>query len=102
MDSSRLPQLAQVLFDSRSWRLTGSPGMTSASDWVIKTYKSWGIDAKREQYGTWFGWRRGASHIDLVAPRVRSLEATMMAWSPATKAPITAETIILPRFADST
>ena len=26
----------------------------------------------------------------------------MMAWSPATKAPVTAETIILPRFADST
>src|SRR6185503_10266295 len=59
MDSSRVKPLAQVLFDSIGPRLTGSPGMTSASDWVISMYKSWGIDARREQYGTWRGWRRG-------------------------------------------
>src|SRR5262245_38797445 len=82
MDSSRTEQLAQALFDSIGPRLTGSPGLTSASDWVIKMYKSWGIDARREQYGTWRGWRRGASHIDLVGPRTRSLEGTMLAWSP--------------------
>ena len=71
MDSSHTQQLAQALFDSIGPRLTGSPGLTAASDWVIKMYKSWGIDARREQYGTWRGWRRGASHIDLVAPRAR-------------------------------
>src|SRR5213593_4653085 len=76
MDSSRLPQLAQVLFDSIGPRLTGSPGMSAASEWVINTYRAWGIEARREQYGTWRGWRRGASHIDLVQPRVRSLEGT--------------------------
>src|SRR6478752_8054396 len=99
MDSSRTEQLAQALFDSIGPRLTGSPGLTAASDWVIKMYKSWGIDARREQYGTWRGWRRGASHIDLVAPRTRSLEGTMLAWSPGTKGiPVTAEAIVLPKF----
>jgi hypothetical protein len=102
MDSSQVQQLAQVLLDSLGPRLTGSPSTTSASDWVIRTYKSWGIDARRENYGTWRGWKRGTSHIDLVQPRVRSLEATMLAWSPGTKAPVTAEAIILPKFADST
>ena len=103
MDSSRLPQLAHILFDSIGPRLTGSPGMSAASDWVIRTYRSWGIDARREQYGTWRGWRRGASHVDLVAPRTRSLEATMLAWSPGTNGrAITAEAILLPKFADST
>jgi carboxypeptidase Q len=102
MDSSRVETLAQTLFDSIGPRLTGSPGMKNASDWVIRTYQSWGIEARREQYGTWRGWRRGASHIDLVAPRVRSLEGLMLAWSPGTKGrPVTAEAIILPRFADS-
>src|SRR5437870_13677831 len=24
-----------------------------SSDWVIAKYKAWGIDARREQYGTW-------------------------------------------------
>jgi carboxypeptidase Q len=103
MDSSRTRQLAQVLLDSIGPRLTGSPGMSAASDWVIRQYKAWGIDARREEYGTWRGWRRGASHIDLMAPRVRSLEGTMLGWSPGTNnRPVTAEAIILPKFADST
>ena len=103
MDSSQLQPLAHVLLDSIGPRLTGSPGFKSASDWVVKTYKSWGIDARQENYGTWRGWRRGASHIDLVSPRVRSLEGMMLAWSPGTKGrPVTAEAIVLPKFKDST
>jgi carboxypeptidase Q len=102
MDSSRLQPLAQVLFDSIGPRLTGSPGMTAASDWVINTYKAWGIDARKEPYGTWRGWRRGPSHIDLVQPRTRTLEGMMLAWSPGTTRPVTAEAIVLPKFADST
>jgi carboxypeptidase Q len=103
MDSSRVQSLAQVLLDSIGPRLTGSPGMTSASDWVVGMYKSWGIEARREPYGTWRGWRRGVSRVELVEPRVRSLEGTMLAWSPGTGGrPVTAEAIILPKFADST
>ena len=103
MDSSHVQKLAQTLFDSVGPRLTGSPGLRAASDWVINTYKSWGIDAKREPYGTWRGWRRGMSHIDLVSPRVRSLEGMMLAWSPGTKGrAVTAEAIVLPKFRDST
>jgi hypothetical protein len=103
MDSSQVQSLSQTLFDSIGPRLTGSPGLRNASDWVIGKYKSWGIDAKREQYGTWRGWQRGASHIDLVEPRVRSLEGLMLAWSPGTNGkPVTAEAIVLPKFADST
>ncbi|MEO8624262.1 MAG: hypothetical protein ABI625_24490, partial [bacterium] len=103
MDSSHVQQLSQTLFDSIGPRLTGSPGLKSASDWVIGQYKAWGIDAKREQYGTWRGWRRGTSHIDLEAPRVRSLAGTMLAWSPGTNGkPVKAEAIVLPKFADST
>src|SRR5438552_3078890 len=81
-DSSQLPRLAQVLFDSLGPRLTASPGMTAAQNWLIATYSSWGITARKEQYGTWRGWRRGPTHIDLVAPRLRTLEGTMLAWRP--------------------
>jgi hypothetical protein len=103
MDSSHVEKLSQTLFDSIGPRLTGSPGITAASDWVIKMYKSWGIEARRENYGTWRGWRRGVSHIDLVAPRTRSLEGTMLAWSPGTNGtPVTAPVIVLPKFSDST
>ncbi len=103
MDSSHVQQLSQALFDSIGPRLTGSPSILAASNWAINQYKSWGIDARRENYGTWRGWRRGVSHIDLVSPRVRSLAGTMLAWSPGTKGvPVKAEAIVLPRFKDST
>lgn len=103
MDSSMTERLAQQLFDSVGPRLTGSPDAKRGNDWLVRTYKSWGIDARNEKYGTWRGWRRGYSHIDLIAPRVRSLEGTMLGYSPGTgKRNLTAATVILPRFADST
>ena len=101
MDSSQVEPLAQVLLDSIGPRLTGTPGMSAASDWVMKKYREWGIEARRHEYGTWRGWRRGVSRIELMEPRVRSLEGQMLAWSPGTAQPVTAEAIVLPKFADS-
>ena len=102
MDSSETEHLSNELFDSLGPRLTGTPDLKRANDWLVHTYTSWGIPARNEQYGTWRGWRRGYSHIDLIAPRVRSLEGTMLGYSPGTnKKDLTASTIILPHFADS-
>lgn len=102
-ESSRAEQLAHVMLDSLGPRLTGSPDLKRANDWLVRTYKSWGIDARNEKVGTWRGWRRGYSHIDLIYPRVRSLEGTMLGYSPGTrKKDLTATTVILPRFQDST
>ena len=102
-DSSQLPHLAQLLFDSLGPRLTASPGMTAAQNWLVATYTTLGIAARKEQYGTWRGWRRGPTHIDLVAPRSRTLEGTMLAWSPPTPRgrPLRAPVVILPDVADS-
>src|SRR5512133_3913479 len=84
MDSSQTERLAQALFDSIGPRLTGTPDAARGNDWLVRTYASWGIGARNEQFGTWRGWRRGVSHVDLVAPRVRSLEGTMLGYSPST------------------
>lgn len=99
MDHSQVDRLAQTLLDSLGPRLTGSPEMKAAADWVVSTYKSWGIDARLENYGTWEGWRRGVTHVDLLEPRVRSLEATMLAWSPGTKGMVKGPVVILPSIA---
>jgi len=103
MDSSQVKRLGQVLLDSIGPRLTGTARQKMANDWLLSLYKQWGAEGRNEQIGTWRGWRRGHSHIDLIAPRMRSLEGTMLAWSPGTKSKdITANTVVLPRFADST
>ena len=99
MDSSHVERLAQALTDSIGPRLTGTPGQRAANEWAVATYRGWGIDARTERYGTWRGWRRGITHIDLIAPRVRSLEGMMLAWSPGTRGPVEGAVVVLPSVA---
>ena len=98
MSRSRIEPLAQSLLDSLGPRLTGSPGMERAQDWAVRMLGGWGVDTGLERYGTWEGWDRGPSHVDLVAPRVRSLEGQLLAWSPGTGGePVEAEVTYLPQ-----
>jgi hypothetical protein len=97
MHRSQASRLAQVLMDSIGPRLTGSAANRAANDWLVRTYTSWGVSVKNEQYGTWRDWTRGTSGIELVSPRNRVLEATMHAWSAATPAGgITADVAMIP------
>jgi carboxypeptidase Q len=103
MEQSHTEHLAQALLDSIGPRLSGTPQQKRGNDWLVHMYTSWGIDARNERVGTWRGWRRGTSHIDMISPRVRTLEGSMLGYSPGTGGrDVVAETIILPRFADST
>ncbi|MBC7562659.1 MAG: M20/M25/M40 family metallo-hydrolase [Gemmatimonadaceae bacterium] len=99
MQQSKAADLAQVLTDSIGSRLTGSPGFMAAGDWLVKQYAGWGIAARKENWGTWSGFKRGALHVDLVAPRMRTLEATMLSWSPSTNGAVTGDVVVLPDFA---
>ncbi len=101
MEGSQTEELAQVLMDYVGPRLSGTQGFYDAVDWLLETYESWGVQARREQYGTWQGWRQGILHVDLVAPRVQSLEAELMAWSPGTDGPVEGEVVQVPELASS-
>ncbi|MDZ7632878.1 MAG: M20/M25/M40 family metallo-hydrolase [Gemmatimonadaceae bacterium] len=101
MPSVRPVPLARCQADSIGPRLTGSPGFTAAGDWLMKKYAEWGITARKEQWGTWNSFQRGVTHVDLVAPRTRTLEATMLAWSPATNGAVTGDVVVLPEFASA-
>jgi len=98
---SQAYRLAQTLMDSIGPRLNGSPGHHNAMDWLVKKYGEWGITARKEQYGTWRSWRRGRTHVDLIAPRFRTLEGTMLAWSPGTKGAVEGPVVVLPDLPDS-
>ena len=102
MTNSQLPKLAHELFDVVGPRLVGTPQMQKAHDWAVAKYSSWGLTARNEPWGKWRGWERGITHIDLLSPRVRTLEGTVLAWSPGTpKNGVQAGTVIIPEFADS-
>jgi carboxypeptidase Q len=101
-DNSQLQTLGHQLLDMIGPRLVGTPQMQQAHDWAVKTYQGWGISARNEKWGEWRGWERGLTHIDMVHPRVRTLEGMQLAWSPSTNGKtVTAETIIIPDVADS-
>ena len=101
-ENSQLEKMAHELFDKIGPRLVGTPQMQQAHDWAVAKYTTWGISAKNEKWGEWRGWERGASQIDMIYPRVRSLEGTQLAWSPATGTkPVTAEVIVISDATDS-
>jgi len=102
MDSSQVARLAQVLDDSIGMRLSGTSGFQSAVEWLMGVYRSWGITARQEQYGTTRGWRMGAVSAALLAPHVQTLEAQLLAFSPGTGSrPVDAEAVVVPVMADS-
>lgn len=101
-ENSQLQQLAHELLDVIGPRLVGTPQMKKAHDWALDTYGKLGIEAKNEQWGTWRGWERGITHIDLIEPRVVTLSGMQLAWSPSTgKNGITANLITIPAISDS-
>jgi len=101
-ENSQLQPLAHELLDVIGPRLVGTPQMKNAHDWAVATYKKWGITAKNEEWGSWRGWERGITHVDLISPRNVSLSGTQLAWNPSTSEDgITAELITIPEVTDA-
>ncbi len=98
MENSQTERLARSLLDSIGPRLAGSPGFDAAGAWLLDTYEGWGIPARKEEYGTWIGWRQGILHVDLLEPRVRTLEAHLMAYSPGTNGAVEGEVVQIPAY----
>lgn len=95
--NSKLESLAHSLLDSIGPRLVGTPQMNNAHNWAVNKFESWGIPAEKQKWGEWRGWERGVTHIDMVSPRLQTLEGRQLAWSPSTgRKPVTAEVITLP------
>jgi carboxypeptidase Q len=96
MEHSQIYKLAQTLADSIGPRLPGSPQFDAGADWALKLFDAWGIAGRKDEYGTWKAWKRGPTHVDLVEPRVRSLDGIMQAWSAGTEGPVTGEAVVVP------
>jgi len=96
MENSHIYTLAQTLADSVGPRLPGSPNFDAGADWAMKLFRDWGMETRTEEYGTWKAWDRGVTHVDLLEPRVRSLDGMMQSWSSGTNGPIIGEVVTLP------
>ncbi len=101
-ENSQLETLGHHLIDVIGPRLVGTPQMQHAHDWAVEQFEEWGISARNEQFGEWRGWERGITHVDMIEPRVVTLEAMQLAWSPPTpEGGVEAGLVIIPDVADS-
>tara|TARA_R110002012_G_scaffold322100_1_gene555522 strand:- start:228 stop:1787 length:1560 start_codon:yes stop_codon:yes gene_type:complete len=101
-ENSQLERLAHEMLDVIGPRLVGTPQMKQANDWAVAQYGKWDISARNEKWGEWRAWERGITHIDMVYPRIQSLDGMQLAWNPSTGPKgITAEVITLPTVKDS-
>lgn len=98
---SQVHRLSQQLFDSIGPRLTGTAGYANGVEWALAQYAAWRIPARKEQYGTWKGWQRGPTQLELLAPRWRQLEAHLLGYSPGTNGPVEGEAVLIPQLPDS-
>jgi carboxypeptidase Q len=102
MERSRLEEMAHALLDGIGPRLTGSPEQAAAHAWAAETMRGMGAEARTEAYGTWPGWRRGTARVQLLEPRVRTLDARLLAYSRGTGGrAVTGEVVALPDVADA-
>ena len=49
-------------------RLTGSPQMQAASDWTLKRFQEYGVDAHLETTEIDHGWTRGLETAEIISP----------------------------------
>lgn len=96
IENSHIYSLGQALTDSIGPRLTGSPGLDRAHEWLVATYAGWGVQAENQQYGTWDRWIHGLAHLDLVRPRRSTLVARPLAWTGGTDGPVEGPVRTLP------
>jgi hypothetical protein len=76
-------------------RLTGSPQMQAASDWTLKRFQQYGIDAHLETAQIDHAWSRGSETAEIVSPIQRRIGIRAYGWSKATGGELTANVVTL-------
>lgn len=76
-------------------RLTGSPQMQAASQWTLKRFRDYGIDAHLETTTVPHAWYRGADSAEIVSPVQRRVPIRSLGWSSATKGEVSGPIVFL-------
>ncbi len=76
-------------------RLTGSPQMQAASQWTLKRFQDYHVEAHLETAEIAHGWTRGVETAEITSPIQRHIGIHALGWSKATDGEITGEVIAL-------
>lgn len=96
-ERSQVMRTIHFLTDVYGPRLTGSPNLKAAQDWVVTETTRWGL--KNAHLEPWSfghpGWANEKLAVYAVAPFKDSLIAEALAWTPGTNGPVTAAVVQL-------
>ena len=99
-DHSQIMRTLHFLTDVYGPRLTGSPNLKAAQDWVVAETTGWGLrNAHLEPWSFGHpGWVNEKLSVHAVAPFKDALVAEALAWTPGTSGPVSArvEQIVVP------
>lgn len=102
MENSQIRRTLYYFTDVYGPRLTGSPSLKMAGEWAVKQMKEWGFDKAEMEPWNWGnpGWENDRAAGFLVSPVRDSLVFEVLAWTPGTAGPVTADAVAV-RFPDT-
>ncbi len=94
-DNSQIMRTLHFLTDVYGPRLTGSPNLKGAQDWVVSETTKWGL--KNAHLEPWPfghpGWLNERLSVHVVSPIKDALVVEALAWTPGTNGAVTAQTV---------
>jgi len=96
-DNSQIMRTLHVLTDVYGPRLTGSPNLRKAQDWLVQRATAAGLqNAHLEEWDFGHpGWVNDKTAVHIVSPVKDSLVVEALAWTPGTNGTTTAFTVIV-------
>lgn len=96
-DRSHIMHTLHMLTDRFGPRLTGSPNLKGAQDWIVEQAGTWGL--KNAHLEPWDfghpGWLNERLAVHVISPIKDALVVEALAWTPGTNGPVRAETTLI-------
>jgi hypothetical protein len=102
-ERSRVMETVSYLTDLHGPRLTNSPTMHRAAEWVRERMKSYGVE--NVQFETWGhfgrGWANERTAVHVTSPTTWPVVAFSKAWAPGTDGPVEGDVVAAPLATDA-
>jgi hypothetical protein len=97
VDNSQIMRTLSMLTDVYGPRLTGSPNLRRAQDWIVQRASSWGLkNAHLEEWDFGApGWANEKISVHLTSPVKDALVVEALAWTPGTSGTVKASTVLV-------
>ncbi len=97
LNRSQVMDHVSWLSDVYGPRLTGSPAIKQAGQWVQKKFQEWGLSGiHEEEFSFGKGWSLVHFSANMTEPQVQPIAGSPQSWTPGTSGRVTAEVVYAP------